>query len=173
MKRDSLDIFQDEWELEEEEEDSIENKFLIFCLEDRDYGIPIHYVTEIIGVQEISEVPEVPSFIIGVTSLRNKVVPIMDVKKRFGLDAHIFGDRDCLIILQLENLPLAMLVESVKEVITVDPASLEPAPHFGNAPENRFVANLANVGDKVKLLLDIPKLLRENDIASVQKILKS
>lgn len=160
----------DDFSSDDDSEDSLENKFLIFALDDKDYGISVTYVTEIIGMQNISEIPEVPYYIRGVTSLRNRVIPILDVRKRFQMDAKEDGDRTCLVILQIKDTPLALVVDNVREVITIPPESMEKAPNFGEDPASRFISNLAKINNRVKILVDVPKLLKEEEFIRIQKI---
>lgn len=170
MSSGMLDIFSDDLDSEEESEDSLDNKYLIFSLEDRDYGISVSYVTEIIGMQKISEIPEVPHYIRGVTSLRNRVIPILDIRKRFHMEEKEDGDRTCLVILQIRETPLALVVDNVREVIMIPLEDLEEAPMFGEDPSGRFISSLAKVNNRVKILIDVEKLLKEEEFIKIQNI---
>jgi purine-binding chemotaxis protein CheW len=170
MSSEILDIFADDLDYEDDSEDSLDNKYLIFSLDDKDYGISVNFVTEIIGMQKISEIPEVPFYIRGVTSLRNRVIPILDVRKRFQMEEKEDGDRTCLVILQIQETPLALVVDNVREVITIAPDAMEEAPSFGEDLASRFIANLAKINGRVKIILNVPKLLKEDEFIRIQNI---
>ena len=110
----------------DEQEDTQEGKFLTFHLGNEDYGIEIRYVTEIIGIQKITEVPDMPSFIIGVINLRGKVIPVMDVRSRFRLPTKEFDDRTCIIVVNLNETPVGLVVDAVNGDDAIPGAQIEP-----------------------------------------------
>lgn len=170
MMNNILDLDLGSFDSDDEEDESLEYKFLIFSLDSRDYGISVGYVTEIIGLQEISEIPEVPDYIRGVMTLRNRVIPILDIRKRFSLDHKEDNERTCLVVLQIKDISLALVVDAVKEVLTVDPAAIEPAPQFGEADSDRFISSLVKIQGRVKILIDVNKLLRDDELEKINKI---
>ncbi|MFZ5645356.1 MAG: chemotaxis protein CheW [Bacillota bacterium] len=149
--------------LNEEEDDDIEDiqegKFLTFQLNSEEYGIEIRYVTEIIGMQNITEVPDMPLFVKGVINLRGKVMPVMDVRLRFGVEYRDYDDRTCIIVINVREQPVGLIVDRVSEVLDIPPGQIEPTPEMRKGRSNRFLQGMGKVGEKVKLLLDAEKLL--------------
>lgn len=149
--------------LEEEEdddlEDSQEGKYLTFLFNKEEYGIEIRYVTEIIGMQNITEVPDMPAFIRGVINLRGKVIPVMDVRLRFGVEFRDYDDRTCIIVINVREQPVGLIVDRVSEVLDIPPGQIEPTPEIRKDRGNRFLSGMGKAGEKVKLLLDAEKLL--------------
>lgn len=152
-----LDILQEEDELE----DTQEGKYLTFLLINEEYGLEIQYVTEIIGIQRITEVPDVPDYIKGVINLRGKVIPVMDVRLRFGAAVREYDERTCIIVIQVKGQPMGLIVDRVSEVLDIPKQDIEPAPGMRRSRENRYIQGMGKVGERVKLLLDVEKLLEE------------
>ncbi|GBF35107.1 hypothetical protein DCCM_4230 [Desulfocucumis palustris] len=140
-------------------EDSQEGKYLTFLLNNEEYGIEIRYVTEIIGLQNITEVPDMPSFIKGVINLRGKVIPVMDVRLRFGMEYRVYDDRTCIIVINVREQPVGLIVDRVSEVLDIPPGQIEPTPEIRKDRGNRFLQGMGKAGEEVKLLLDAEKLL--------------
>lgn len=149
-------------ELYEQEEDTQKDKFLTFLLGNEFYGIEIRYVTEIIGIQPITEVPELPEYIRGIINLRGKIIPVMDVRLRFKKPFMEYNDRTCVIVIDIEDLSVGMIVDSVSEVITISEADIVPPPDIRKTG-NRYIKGIGKAGSEVKLLLDCEKLLNEDD----------
>ncbi|PJZ67566.1 purine-binding chemotaxis protein CheW [Leptospira wolffii] len=162
MSENELDLLLEEDE--SEDEDTLENKYLVFSLSDREYGIEIKYIIEIIGMQPITEVPDMPAFIKGVINLRGKVVPLIDVRLRFHMDEIPYTEKTCVIILNIEGENLGLIVDTVREVVAIPVENTEPAPKMGDGEANRFIALFGKVADSVKILLDVRKLLRYDEL---------
>jgi purine-binding chemotaxis protein CheW len=144
---------------EDENEDTQEDKFLTFVLADEEYGIEIRYVTEIIGMQKITEVPDVPPYIRGVINLRGKVIPVMDVRLRFGLPERPYDDRTCIVVINVAEQAVGLIVDRVSEVLDIPKSEIEPPPQVKKGSGSRFIEGLGKVGDTVKILLNAEKLL--------------
>ncbi|WP_334110094.1 chemotaxis protein CheW [Thermodesulfitimonas autotrophica] len=144
---------------EDENEDTQEDKFLTFVLADEEYGIEIRYVTEIIGMQKITEVPDVPSYIRGVINLRGKVIPVMDVRLRFGLPERPYDERTCVVVINVAEQAVGLIVDRVSEVLDIPKSEIEPPPQVKKGSGSRFIEGLGKVGDTVKILLNAEKLL--------------
>jgi len=150
-------------EEEEEEEDTQEDKYLTFLIGQEEYGIEIRYVTEIIGIQNITEVPDMPPFIKGVINLRGKVIPVMDVRLRFGVEARPYDDRTCIVVINIGDTLVGLIVDRVSEVLDIPKTDLEPPPRVRKGEESRFIQGMGKVGDKVKIILNAEKLLYEQN----------
>ena len=134
---------------------------LLFSIDNKIYGIEIQYVTEIIGVQQITVVPRVPSYIKGVINIRGKVIPVMSVRNRFGIEERAFDERTCIIVVNINGVAVGIIVDRVKEVFNARPKQISNTPDFKNVNKNRFIRYIINANDEVKLLLDIKTLITE------------
>lgn len=143
--------------------DSQEGKYLTFIIKNEEFGVKIAYVREIIGIQGITEVPDSPMFVRGVINLRGKVIPVVDVRLRFGMDAREYDERTCIIVLSFEELVTGIVVDTVNEVLNIPAEEIDPAPDMCMHSGNGFIQGMAKVGEKVKMLLDVEKLLWENN----------
>jgi purine-binding chemotaxis protein CheW len=148
---------------DEEEEDTQEDKFLTFIIGKEDYGIEIRHVTEIIGIQSITQVPDVPAYVKGVINLRGKVIPVMDVRTRFGVEERPYDDRTCIIVININEQPVGLIVDRVLEVLDIPEGEIEPPPKMRKGGSNRFIQGLGKVGEQVKILLNANRLLFDED----------
>ncbi|MGA1825247.1 MAG: chemotaxis protein CheW [bacterium] len=151
-------------DLYDDEEDAQKDKFLTFCVGKEDYGIDIRYVTEIIGIQKITQVPDMPEFVKGVINLRGKVIPVMDVRTRFGLEPREYDDRTCIMVVDINDLAIGLVVDTVCEVMDIPESHIEPPPRTGNKVKSRYIKGMGKVGEGVKILLDVNKLLFEDEL---------
>lgn len=142
-----------------ENEDTQKDKYLTFHLAGEDYGIEIRYVIEIIGIQSITDVPDMPSFIRGVINLRGKVIPVMDVRARFNLDDREYDDRTCIIVVNIDGTEVGLVVDEVSEVADIPGVNVEPPPKTSKNNENSYIQGMGKINNDVKILLDVHKLL--------------
>jgi purine-binding chemotaxis protein CheW len=145
------------------EVDDIENMYLTFEVEDEEYAVNIAYVTEIVGMQKISEVPDVPEFVKGVINLRGKVIPLMDMRLRFGLAWRGYTDRTTIIVLEMEDVPTGLVVDQVTDVLSMSPGSIAP-PRWQRGDGDPVVKGLGKRDDGVSIILDVPRLLSGRDV---------
>jgi len=143
----------------EEKEDTQEDKFLTFFLGQEEYGIEIRNVTEIIGIQNITEVPDMPPYVKGVINLRGKVIPVVDVRIRFGLEERPYDDRTCIIVINVNNQSVGLIVDRVSEVLDIPKSEVEPPPKVAGGESNRFIQGMGKVDERVKILLNANQLL--------------
>jgi purine-binding chemotaxis protein CheW len=153
-----------------EEEDTQKGRFLTFTLGKEDYGIEIIYVTEIIGIQAITEVPELPDYVKGIINLRGKIIPVMDVRLRFKKEPIAYTDRTCIIVIDIKDISIGMIVDTVSEVISIDDVNIVPPPSMKTGFHNRYVKGIGKVGNDVKLLLDCEKILSEDEVESLASV---
>lgn len=145
----------------EEDEDTQEDKFLTFVLNQEEYGIEIRHVTEIICIQNITEVPDMPHYIKGVINLRGKVIPVMDVRLRFGLAERPYDDRTCIIVINIDDQSVGLIVDRVSEVLDIPQSEVEPPPKIRRGESSRSIKGMGKVGDQVKILLNEYQLLSD------------
>ena len=151
-----------------DEEDTQEDKFLTFIISKEDYGIEIRHVTEIIGIQSITAVPDMPPHVKGVINLRGKVIPVMDVRLRFGVEERPYDDRTCIIVININEQPVGLIVDRVLEVLDIPESEIEPPPRINmkKGKSNRFIQGMGKVGDQVKILLNANRLLYDEEEGS-------
>ncbi len=157
-------------DLLEQEEDTQKNRFLTFTLGTESYGIEIRYVTEIIGIQPATDIPELPQYIRGIINLRGKIIPVMDVRLRFKKPFREYNDRTCIIVIDIKNICIGLIVDSVSEVLSIPDTEIVAPPEIGNGGGNKYIKGIGKVSNEVKLLLDCDKLLNEDDVENLNKI---
>ncbi len=163
---DDVDI-KDETQTEDQSESFQENKFLTFTVGEEEYGIEIQDVIEIIGIQNITFLPNVPPYVKGVINLRGKVIPVMDVRLRFGLEERPYDERTCIIVVNVQDLLLGLIVDFVREVCEIPAENIEPPATIGPGKGSEAVRGFAKVGDEVKILLDTRKLFFHEDMETI------
>ena len=146
----------------EEDEDTQKGKYLTFLLDSESYGIGINNVTEIIGIQPITLVPELPDYIRGIINLRGKIIPVMDVRLRFKKAFREYNDRTCIIVIDINDLSIGLIVDSVSEVLVIPDQEIIPPPSI-NKISNRYIKGIGKTDNQVKLILDCDKLIGEDD----------
>jgi len=156
-------------EYTEMEEDTQKNRFLTFMVDSEAYGLEIRIVTEIVGIQKITEVPEVPAFIKGVINLRGRVIPVMDVRLRFKREPVLYNDRTCIIIVDMQKWSVGLIVDSVSEVLPIPEEEIVPPPEL-YIEKNRYINGIAKANGGIKMLLDCDKLLTEEEIDKVSDL---
>ena len=152
------------------QEDTQHGRFLTFTLDSEDYGIQIKYVTEIIGMQPISQIPEVPEYIKGIVNLRGKIIPVIDIRLKFKKDAVDYTDRTCIIVIDTGEISVGLIVDNVSEVITISDEEISPPPDAKTGIHNRYIHGIGRVGERVKLLIDCEKLFIEQEIEAITEI---
>lgn len=146
-------------------EDTRAGKYLTFHLGDEEFGVQVLKVREIMGVQDITAVPQTPEFVRGVINLRGKVIPVVDLRLKFGIEEMEYTQRTCIIVLQVQGESVSMLmgiiVDGVSEVLNLGGAEIEDTPDFGQGVATTYLLGMAKVKGKVKILLDIDQVLGE------------
>lgn len=153
----------------EQEEDTQKGKFLTFSLGKESYGIEIKYVTEIIGIQVITEVPELPEYVKGIINLRGKIIPVMDVRLRFKKQPKEYNDRTCVIVIDIRDVSIGLIVDSVSEVLSIRDKDIVSPPEISKAG-NKYIKAVGKVGIDVKLLLDCEMLLKDEEAEILSEI---
>jgi purine-binding chemotaxis protein CheW len=154
-------------EMYEQEEDTQKGRFLTFSLGKETYGIEIKYVTEIIGIQAITEIPELPEYVKGIINLRGKIIPVMDVRLRFKKEPRAYNDRTCVIVIDIKDISIGLIVDSVSEVLSIPEQDIVEPPQMNKGFNNRYIKRIGKVGNDVKLLLDCEKLLTEDELENL------
>ena len=142
-------------------------KYLTFVLDQEEYGIEILKVREIIGLIDVTPVPQVPHYIKGVINLRGKVIPVADLRLKFGMEEKEYTEETCIIVLDVRGKLMGALVDTVSEVLDIGGEEIEPTPDFGTRLDTDYILGMGKIGDKVKILLDIDKVLSEDDLSAI------
>lgn len=134
-------------------------KYLTFILGDEEYGLDITKVKEIMGAMEITHLPRIPPFIKGVINLRGKIIPIIDLRLKFRMPEVDHTRETCFIVVEVGQAMMGIVVDTVREVLDIPEGDIEPAPVFGSRINADFILGMGKVQGKVKILLDIEKVL--------------
>jgi len=152
---------------------SREGKYLTFALGSEEYGLEILKVREIIGYMEITAVPQTPSYVKGVINLRGQVIPVIDLRAKFGMETAKVTDETCIIVVEIRQdgckFSTGIVVDHVQEVLDIDGENIEEAPQFGSTVNTDFILGMGKVGDSVKILLDIDKVLGNCELKNIRQ----
>jgi len=150
-------------------EDTMKGKFLTFSLDQEHYGIDILYVTEIVGLQPVTDVPEMPNFIRGVINLRGSIIPVMDARIKFGKEEIEYNDRTCTVVVEVGQVQIGIIVDAVSEVLTIDDENIVPPPLVGGSGR-KYIKNIGKYDNQIILIVDCEALLNEDELGSIQGI---
>jgi purine-binding chemotaxis protein CheW len=150
-------------------------KYLTVGLDREAYGIAVLKVREIIRMQKITPVPQMPAYVKGVINLRGRVIPVVDLRLKFGLEA-VLAERTCIVVVQVtlspeQNVQMGLIVDSVEEVATLSDAEIEPTPEFGTRINIEYIVGMAKVKGQVKMLLDIDRVVAPDTVRSITQAL--
>jgi len=151
----------------EEVEDTLKDMYLSFRLGDEDYCLEIRHVTEIVGIQKVTEVPDMPHYVKGVVNLRGQVIPVIDMRLRFNMPGREYDERTCIVVISLNGGQVGLVVDTVNEVRSIEETNVSPPPKSGGAPSAQYIRGLGKVGESVKIILDANKLLFEDEMAGL------
>ena len=154
-------------EMEEIDEDTQKGRFLTFSIDKESYGIEIMYVTEIVGIHDITVVPDLPYYVKGIINLRGKIIPVIDIRLRFKKEFKDYNDRTCIIVVDIMDISMGLIVDEVSEVITIEDENIVSPPSIKTGFHNRYIKGIGKVGNEVKLLLNCDKLLNDNEIKDI------
>lgn len=146
------------------EEDTLIGRYLTFLIGKESYGIELRYAREIVGIQEITEMPEMPEYIKGIINLRGKIIPLMCVRTRFGKEQQAYDDRTCVIVVDFGGMLIGLIVDSVSEVLTLADSDIVAVPQTTMGLSNRYIENIGKVGDGVIMLINTRKLLTDDEL---------
>lgn len=143
-------------------------KFLTFCLAEEEYGIEILKVQEIIGMLPITRVPKSPRFICGVINLRGKIIPVTDLRLKFGMQTKEQTAETCIIVVKMAGIELGVMVDKVSEVLDITAAEIEDVPSFGTDVSTDYLLGIGKVEGHVKLLLNIDRILSVQEAIQIK-----
>ena len=150
-----------------------EGKYLTFTLAEEEYGIGILKIKEIIGMLPITSVPQTPDFVKGVINLRGKVIPVIDLRLRFGIREIDYTERTCIIVVEIAGqagtVLIGIVVDSVSEVLNVKGDDIEDTPAFGTKLDTEYILGMAKMEGGVKILLDIDRVLNSEEVGMLEQ----
>jgi len=153
--------------------EQLTGKYLVFNLAAGEYGIDISQIKEIIGMMPITKVPQTPKFVKGVVNLRGKVIPVIDLRLRFGIEAADYTERTCIIVVEIEGtsgiIQIGILVDSVSEVLSIYGRDVDDTPTFGAKLNMDYILGMAKMENNVKILLDIDQVLSTEVVSALEK----
>ncbi len=155
--------------VEKKEKSALEGKFLTFILGDEVYCIEILKAREIIGLMDITTVPQTPEYMKGVINQRGKVIPVIDLRLKFSLQEEEHTQETCVIVVEVNSTSIGLIVDSVSEVSDISGEEIENAPSFGQGIDTSFIMGLGKVKDKIIILLDIETVLSSEELESVKQ----
>lgn len=147
-----------------------EGKFLTFALVKEVYGVEILKVKEIIGLIDITTVPQTPGYMKGVINLRGKVIPIISLRLKFSMSEAEYTQETCIIVVEVRNSLIGIIVDSVSEVLYIKGEEIEDAPSFGQEIDTSFIMGLGKTKGKLIILLDIENVLSSEELETVEQI---
>jgi purine-binding chemotaxis protein CheW len=156
---------------------SLAGKYLTVVLENEAYGIAVLKVREIIRLQKITPVPQMPGFVKGVINLRGRVIPVIDLRVKFGLKAE-FAERTCIVVVQVtlaseQTVQMGLIVDSVEEVVNLGAGEIEPTPEFGTRIDTSYLLGMAKVKGQVKTLLDLDRVVAPETVQALAQVAKT
>lgn len=150
-----------------------EGKYLTFALGPEEYGLEILKVREIIGYMDITAVPQTPHHVKGVINLRGQVIPVIDLRAKFGMETTDVTEQTCIIVVETSQgnrkFSTGIVVDRVQEVLDIAGEHIEEAPQFGSSVNTEFILGMGKIGESVKILLDIDKVLDGEDFGTLTK----
>jgi len=146
-----------------EEQATQKGKNLTFNVDNEIYGFEIKYVRQIIGLQDITPVPEQPKYIKGIINLRGQIIPVMDVRLKFQKEEKDYDDRTCIVVLDVDDLSLGVIVDRVSEVIEIADENITDAPDFDQEINERYIRGIGKIEEKVVILLDCKQLIKHGE----------
>jgi purine-binding chemotaxis protein CheW len=148
-------------------EDTQKGRYLTFIIDKETFGIEISYVMEIVGIQAITEMPEMPDYIKGIINLRGRIIPVMDVRIRFGKPIKEYDDRTCVIVIDFNGTSIGLVVDLVTEVLIIPDEEISDRPSLGTSDSRGYVKNIGKVNNMVILLVDCEKLLNAEEFNEI------
>lgn len=150
------------------EEDTQHGRFLTFALDSESFGLEISYVTEIVGLQPITVLPEVPNHVKGIINLRGRIIPVIDMRLKFGKKQADYDGRTCIVVINIQDIQVGLIVDNVTEVLTIEDADIVPPPDHRTGARNSHIKAIGKVGNDVKLLLDCSRLFNSEELDNMK-----
>jgi purine-binding chemotaxis protein CheW len=148
-------------------------RYLTFFLGEEQYGIAIDRIKEIIALMKVTYVPKTPEYMRGVINLRGSIIPVVDTRLRFGMEPQEETMHTAIIIVEVEKVNVGFIVDCVEEVASIDSSHLGAAPKFGSGVDTDFICSMAQIEEKVVMILDVLKLFEADELMSLEQLTQS
>jgi purine-binding chemotaxis protein CheW len=146
-------------------------KFLTFCLADEEYGVDIHQIKEILALVDITPVPRTPDFVKGVINLRGRIIPVIDLRVRFGMEEIEYTKETCIIVINIQRenslVTMGVIVDRVSEVTDIEGGNISEVPGFGTSVDTEFMEGIGKVDDRIVLLLSIDRVMNDSEVSMI------
>lgn len=156
----------------EETKNKMSNRFLTFFIDTEQYGLDISRIKEIIRLMDITEIPKTPSFVKGVINLRGSIIPVVDVRLKFGMSSIEETVDTTIVIYEVEKVSIGFIVDRVEDVVTIAKESISAAPDFGSSIDTTFISGVAEVDEGVIMILDLKNIFDNNELTLVGQMEK-
>lgn len=153
----------------EEMEDTQRGRYLTFALGEEKFGIDIKYITEIIGMQHITSLPEAPAYTKGIINLRGKIIPVIDIRLKFKKEPKEYNDRTCIIVIDIQEIKVGLIVDDVADVLMIADENISVPPDHRAGIQNRYLAGIGKIGNNVILLLSCEKLFLDEEMEMIKE----
>ncbi|MEA3374366.1 MAG: chemotaxis protein CheW [Campylobacterota bacterium] len=157
-------------ETKKTEELTTANRYLTFFVEDEQYGIDISKIKEIIAAMHITHIPKTPDFVKGVINLRGSIIPVVDIRLKFGMPEREIDMNTAIIIYEVDKVSIGFIVDQVEDVLSLDKEHISEAPHFGSSIDTSFIENVAEVDNDVIMLLNLEKIFEAEELLDISKL---
>ncbi|MDD5053405.1 MAG: chemotaxis protein CheW [Sulfuricurvum sp.] len=148
------------------------DRYLTFFLGEEQYGIAIDKIKEIIAMMKVTNVPKTPEYMRGVINLRGSIIPVVDTRLRFGMEEREMDMHTAIIIVEVEKVNIGFIVDRVEEVASIDSTHMSEPPKFGSHIDTDFICSMAQIEEKVVMILDVLKLFEADELVSLEQIQK-
>jgi purine-binding chemotaxis protein CheW len=159
--------------MEQNTAQSRRERYLTFFLGEEQYGIAIDRIKEIIALMKVTYVPKTPEYMRGVINLRGSIIPVVDTRLRFGMEPQEETMHTAIIIVEVEKVNVGFIVDCVEEVASIDSSHLGAAPKFGSGVDTDFICSMAQIEEKVVMILDVLKLFEADELMSLEQLTQS
>lgn len=146
------------------------NKYLTFSIEENTYAIDIFNITDIVGIQKITEIPDQPGYIKGVVNLRGRIIPTMDIRLRFNKIAREYDDRTVIIVIEIKDVTIGLVVDRVLEVLELDNKNISTPPKFNSDFKNKYISGIGKFDNNIIVVINCNYLLNENEIIELASL---
>lgn len=157
-------------EIKKNKELTSANRYLTFAVDDEKYGIHISRIKEIIATINITHIPKTPDFVKGVINLRGSIIPVVDVRLKFGMQEKEMDINTAIIIYEVDKASIGFIVDQVEDVLSIDKSHISEAPHFGSNIDTSFIDNIAEVENDVIMLLNLEKIFEAEELLDISKL---
>ncbi len=149
------------------------SRFLTFFIEEEQYGLDIARVKEIIALMKVTHIPKTPAFVKGVINLRGSIIPVVDIRLKFGMSEKEESVDTAIIIYEIDKVAIGFVVDRVEDVVTIDKDHINSAPDFGASIDTTFISGVAEIEDGVIMMLDLKNLFDHNELTDIGQLEKA